>query len=285
MPSAFSDAPPQPARLWRGLLHWRLPASSGRLRPVALDPWRWTLLTLGLITLSLGGFAAQLWWSHHQAARQSADSAIAFIESRMAEIDEPMRRLHDADELRATELLCSPALTARLLHESLSSLLIQRLLVRSATDAHACGPAGAVQAPELAIEPGADLALLSQRSIATQLTAVRQIGGQRSAVALLDPRALSLPAHGPLAFSAGMAESISLKTADGRTLRVWGRQTPIREPIESLRATRHSAIYQLGVSVEISVPVTAWEEFFSSALALRPQESTSKVPFFCSDQV
>ena len=37
--------------------------------------------------------------------------------------------------------------------------------------------------------------------------------------------------------------------------------------------------------VEISEPVTACDETRSSALLLRPQESTSDVPFFWSDQV
>jgi len=37
--------------------------------------------------------------------------------------------------------------------------------------------------------------------------------------------------------------------------------------------------------VEMIVPVPAFDLSFSMALALRPQESTSKVPFACSAQV
>ena len=122
-----------------------------------LDAWRWCLMTLALMALSLGWVGAQAWWSHLQTARASADSALAFIEARLAEIDEPMRRLQGADELQSAALDCSPTLTARLLHESLSSLLIQRLLVRDAAGARACGPAGALVAPDLPIDPGVDL--------------------------------------------------------------------------------------------------------------------------------
>ncbi len=218
---------------------------------MVLDAWRWCLMTLVLVALSLGWVGAQAWWSHLQTARASADSALAFIEARLAEIDEPMHRLQGSDELQAAVLDCSSALTARLLHESLSSLLIQRLLVRDAAGARACGPAGALAAPDLPIDPGADLALVSQRSIATQLMAVRRIDAQHSAVALLDPRALALPTQGPWANAAGMADRISLQSADGRTLRVWGQQGPAGERVESLHVVRHSAQHRIAVSVEL----------------------------------
>ena len=48
---------------------------------------------------------------------------------------------------------------------------------------------------------------------------------------------------------------------------------------------KRNSFRRLLCSVEMSEPLTACEWSFSIAFALRPQESTSNVPFSCSDQV
>ena len=53
----------------------------------------------------------------------------------------------------------------------------------------------------------------------------------------------------------------------------------------SLAHWKRNSFSRLEERLEIAVPVTAWELSCSVAFALVPQESTSKVPFFCSDQV
>jgi EAL domain-containing protein (putative c-di-GMP-specific phosphodiesterase class I) len=198
-------------------------------RQVSLDPVRWLVLNLVLSLLFVALAAGVQLWQTHQAAALAAESALAFVDDRLDAIDTEARALLATPALMdaGTRAECSPEQTRRLLRDSLESTWVQRFWISHPAAALACGPEGVAAAIELPQAPGPHLSLMSGRSIAQQLLAVRRLDpagshGSPALVATVDRRSFDLPADGPWQSACVRGARLTLRAADGYRLQVWG---------------------------------------------------------------
>lgn len=227
-------------------------------RQVSLDPVRWLVLNLALCVLFVVLAALVQLWQTRQAAALAADAAMAFVDERLDSIDAETRALLATPDLgdARNRAECTPAQTRRLLRDSLESAWVQRFWISHPTAAMACGPEGASEAIELTQAPGPHLSLMSARSIAQQLLAVRRLDpdgpyASPALVAALDRRSFDLPSEGPWQSACVRGARLTLRAADGYRLQVWG---PAASPLGSSaievlqRSERHGA--QVSVQID-----------------------------------
>jgi len=251
-PSAFGDVETGirdgwPRRLRRALQRWMRP----RARLLDLDFWRCAALALALCTLATLGGVAWLWQSRAQAAATSAAAAIKFLDGRLDEIDAQAQGLAADVGAAVGDEPCPRDINQRLLRSSLDGLLVRRWWLQGEFGTIACGPEGPMPALELAPTPAGRLTLMSRRSIGVELLAVRPAGGSQSIVALLDPRALALPPHGPWQTDGATGGRITLHAGDGRPLQVWSRDGTAGPRNVLLQARQASARHGMAVGVDV----------------------------------
>jgi EAL domain-containing protein (putative c-di-GMP-specific phosphodiesterase class I) len=235
-------------RLWRAVA----PSEVQRERLVELQRGRVVALALALQVGALAVLATGIWLGKRTAAEASASAALTFVDERLddivATLEQVQRHLPDA---AAEHGLCSDRLTQELLRASLDSLLVQRVWLVAAEGVQACGPQGAGHLGELPPITGPGAALVSMRSIATDLVLARPLPDGRLLVARLDPRALALPTEGAGHLGDERGERITLHSSDGRMLRIWNAPEDDGARMASLTAHAKSARYDLAVTVEM----------------------------------
>jgi len=124
----------------------------------------------------------------------------------------------------------------------------------------ACGPQGPTPALDPAAAPDGRLTLMSRRSIGAELLAVRPIGGAQSLVALLAPRALTLPQQGPWQTDGATGERITLQAGDGRRLQVWSRDGAASPRKALIQAGQASTRHGMAISVDVD-RVGFWADY------------------------
>jgi EAL domain-containing protein (putative c-di-GMP-specific phosphodiesterase class I) len=222
-----------------------------RERFIELHPARVAVLAVSLQVIALVVLAALLWSSQRTAAVASARAAVAFVDQRLDELDATLRQVEGSVPGDSAESWsCPQALTQALLRTSLDSLLVQRMWLVAASGAQACGPQGPGSIGELPPIQGSWLALVSLRSIATELVLARRLVDGRLLAARLDVRALALPAAGPLDAAGDLGQRITLHSSDRRALRIWGHARTLGATMPSLRVELRSERHDLAVSVE-----------------------------------
>ena len=238
--------------VWQRLRRMRVFPPAQRERLVELHRGRVVALAVALQMVALALLAAGVWVGKRTAAEASAHAAVAFVDERLddleATLEQVRRRLPEASGEHAA---CTEALTQELLRASLDSLLVQRLWLVAADGVQACGPQGAGSIGELPPVTGTRPALVSLRSIATELVLVQRLPDGRLLAAKLDPRALALPADGPWDTTGDRGESISLHSSDKRTLRLWDAPGEQGAPMPSLRVHVVSERHDHAVSVQL----------------------------------
>jgi EAL domain-containing protein (putative c-di-GMP-specific phosphodiesterase class I) len=223
-----------------------------RERLIELHVGRVVVLALTLQLAFVGALVAALWLGHRAAAQASASAAVAFVDGRLEEIEASLRRIQSSlPEVTAETWVCSPGLTDELLRASLDSLLVQRFLLISDDGLRGCGPQGAGALGDLPPIKGSALALVSMRSIATEMVLARRLPDGRLLTAKLDPRALALPAGGRWYASGDRGERITLQSSDQRALRLWGAAGPLAASAPVLALHEPSQRYNFSVSVEL----------------------------------
>jgi len=266
-PSAFGDAETSIPDSWPRRLRRALqPGLRARARLLELDAWRCAAVAVALCTAATLASAAWLWQARAQAAAASATAAINFLDGRLDEIDAQAQRLAaEVDAIAAVTAVatagdlaatvgddpCPRELTQRLLSSSLDGLLVRRWWLQGEFGAIACGPEGPTAALQLAPSNDSRLTLMSRRSIAAELLAVRAISRSQSIVALLDPRALTLPQQGPWQTDGATGERITLHAGDGRRLQVWSRDGAAGHSETLIQARQHSTRHGMAVGVDV----------------------------------
>ncbi len=267
-PSSFGDAEADiaeawPRRLWRALQ----PGLRARPRLLQLDGWRCVALALALCTGATLGGLAWLWQARAQAAATSAAAAIDFMDARLDEIGVQAQGVAAAVAAAAAaaddagDEPCPRELTVHLLRASLDGLLVRRWWLQGEFGAIACGPEGPTAAMELVSAPDGRLTLMSRHSTGAELLAVRPLGGSRSIVALLDPRALALPTPGPWQTDGATGERITLYAGDGRSLQVWSRDGASGPTDALLKARQASSRHGMAVGVDVD-RAGFWADYF-----------------------
>ena len=222
-----------------------------RARLLELDFWRCAALALTLCALTTVGGLAWLWQARAQAAATSAVAALAFLDARLDEIDTQAQSLAADVTAAPGNEPCRREVALRLLRSSLDGLLVRRWWLLSEFGTVACGPEGPMPAPELSPAPDGRLTLMWRRSMGAELLAVRPLGGSRSIVAVLDPRALALPQQGPWQTDGATGEHITLHAGDGSGLQVWSRDGAVGARDALLQARQASARHGMAVSVGV----------------------------------
>ncbi len=269
-PSAFGDLEAAAPVSWRQRLQQALlRRNHKRARLLELDLWRCVALASVLCAATVLVGTAWLWQARSAAAATSATAALNFLDSRLDEIDDQAKRLAALVEATGSVEVCAREVVLGLLSGSLDSLLVRRWWLQGELGQVACGPEGATSALELAPARDRRLTLMSRRSIGAELLAVRSVGGSQSLVALLDPRALTLPQHGPWQTDGATGERITLHAGDGRMLQVWSRDgaTVPRDALIQARlaSTRHGM--SVGASVDQSGFWADWRRQLPGLLA------------------
>jgi len=238
--------------VWQRLRRALTLPSARRERPIELQRGRVVALAVALQVAALTVLAATLWLDQRTAAEASAEAAVAFVDGRLDELDVTLRqvegRLPEASDERWA---CTDELTQELLRASLDSMLVQRIWLVAADRAQACGPEGAGSLGELPPIAGPALALVSLRSIATELVVARRLSDGRLLAAKLDPRAMSLPAKGAWNAVGDLGGRITLHSSDQRALRIWDARGTQVAPMPSLRAHVRSDRHDHAASVEL----------------------------------
>ena len=273
---AAEDAPaPRPLGisplLW--LRRWRAQAAGRarqtaqqRTRRMALDGTRLLLLALSSGLLAGAAACLQVWWQQRLAVQTTAAATLAFVNSRLYDIEQEMRFLAPP----AGEPPCSDPQVATLLRASLASTLVRHFVQGQAGQDFACGPEGRVPVFELAGSAGPGLVLTSSGQISARLVLRKAGPGALVTQAELDPRALEQSAASvPLA---AVAQRVSLLSAAGHRLAV------LRSPGDSgpapaaekalLWASEPSADNAWSVLVEVDAPALLARFFRQMALAV-----------------
>jgi hypothetical protein len=242
----------QPMTAWQRLRSaLRLP-SIRRERLIELHTGRVAALALALQLVFLVALAATLWLGQRVAAQASASAAVAFVDERLDELDATLRRLQSSlPEASGEPWTCSAELTGDLLRASLDSLLVQRFVLSTDDGLKGCGPQGAGSLGDLPPIKGSALALVSMRSIATELVLAKRLPDGRVLAAKLDPRALALPAGGRWYAAGDRGERITLHSSDQRALRLWGAAGTASSADPVLGLDKPSQRHVFSVSVEV----------------------------------
>ena len=253
-PSAFGDVEVVAPDSWlRRLRRAFQPSMRARPRLLELDIWRSAALAMALCALATLGGAAWLWQARAQAAVESANAAIRFLDGRLDEIDAQARSLATDVASAAGDEPCPRELTSRLLRASLDGLLVRRWWLQGESGTIGCGPEGQTSALELPLSRDSRLTLMSRPSSGAELLAVRPAGGSKSIVALLDPRALALPQQGPWQTVAASGDRITVHGDDGRKLQVLSLSREGATGPEGiiLQASRASERHGMAVGVDV----------------------------------
>ncbi|MEY3253404.1 MAG: hypothetical protein RL227_2377, partial [Pseudomonadota bacterium] len=238
--------------VWQRLRRMRVFPPAQRERLVELHRGRVVALAVALQMVALAVLAAGVWVGKRTAAEASAHAAVAFVDERLDDLEATLEQVRrHLPEASGEHAACTEALTQELLRASLDSLLVQRLWLVAADGVQACGPQGAGSIGELPPVTGTRPALVSLRSIATELVLVQRLPDGRLLAAKLDPRALALPADGPWDTTGDRGERISLHSSDKRTLRLWDAPGEQRAPMPSLRVHVASERHDHAVSVQL----------------------------------
>jgi EAL domain-containing protein (putative c-di-GMP-specific phosphodiesterase class I) len=223
-----------------------------RERLLELQRGRVVALAVALQVVALVVLVTAVWLGKRAAAETSALAAVAFVDGRLDELDATLRQVQG--RLPATPAegwACTDELTQELLRASLDSLLVQRLWLVAADGVRACGPQGAGSLGELPPIAGPGAALVSLRSIATELVLALRLPDGRLLAAKLDPRALALPADGPWDADGDRGERITLHSSDERRLRLWEGPGEPGALVSSLGLQVRSERHDHAVSVEL----------------------------------
>lgn len=223
-----------------------------RERLVELQRGRVVALAVALQVVALAVLGTAVWLSKRSAAEASAAAAVAFVDRRLDELDATLRQVQGRLPAAPAEgWVCTDELTQELLRASLDSLLVQRMWLVAADGVRACGPQGAGWLGELPPIAGPTAALVSLRSIATELVLALRLPDGRLLAAKLDPRALALPAEGPWDAAGDRGERITLHSSDERRLRLWDAPGEQGAVMSSLRVHVLSERHDHAVSVEL----------------------------------
>ena len=248
-----SSAAPESAvslrtRIAQSLAGFFATASERRLRRMALDAARVAAAAGLALVCALGLTLAHLAWQVHHGARDVSQAALAFVDAQLDVLNDQLSRVALHPALQHPWDSCPPDLTALLVHESLSSLLVRQLTVSAADGRSDCGPAGALPPLELPVKPQPRLALVTQRSIDRQLVVLRATPSGHGLAAMLDPRSFNPGSDSDQHWARSTLWRITLVSADERPLLRWGVSAPpnILVPQQMAASTR----YQVGVAVQ-----------------------------------
>ena len=242
----------RPLSIWQRLRRALTLPGPQRERLVELQRGRVVALAVALQLVALTVLGASVWLGKREAAETSAAAAVAFIDGRLDELDATLRQIQGRLPVPPAEgWVCTEELTQELLRASLDSLLVQRMWLVAADGVRACGPQGAGSLGELPPIAGPTAALVSLRSIATELVLALRLPDGRLLAAKLDPRALALPAEGPWDAAGDRGERITQHLSDDRRLRLWDVPGEQGAVMSSLRVHRLSERHDHGVSVEL----------------------------------
>jgi EAL domain-containing protein (putative c-di-GMP-specific phosphodiesterase class I) len=241
----------RPLSVWQRLRRALTLPGPQRERRVELQRGRVVALAVALQVVACSVLGASVWLGKRTAAETSAAAAVAFVDERLDELDATLRQVQGRlPAASAEDWVCTEALTQELLRASLDSLLVQRMWLVAADGVRACGPQGAGSLGELPAIAGPTAALVSLRSVATELVLALQLPDGRRLAAKLDPRALNLPAEGPWDAAGDRGERITLHSSDERSLRLWDAPGVQGSVMSSLRVHRLSERHDHAVSVE-----------------------------------
>jgi EAL domain-containing protein (putative c-di-GMP-specific phosphodiesterase class I) len=223
-----------------------------RERLLELQRGRVVALAVTLQALALAVLVTAVWLGKRAAAEASAAAAVAFVDVRLDELNSTLWQVQGRlPATPAESWACTDELTQELLRASLDSLLVQRLWLVAADGVRACGPQGAGSLGELPPIAGPGAALVSLRSIATELVLALRLPDGRLLAAKLDPRALALPAEGPWDADGDRGERITLHSSDERRLRLWEGPGEPSALMSSLGLQVRSERHDHAVSVEL----------------------------------
>ena len=204
----------------------------------------WVSITVAA-SLGLGG------WQQEREAQADADAALRYVDGRLDALQAQLDRVATHPLLQRPMQGCPAALVSLLVRESLSSLLVQQVMVIGAEGRVGCGPEGPVPAPEVPPVHSDSLALVTRRAIDLQLMVLRTAPSGGVLLATLDPRSFVPDATQTWAHSP--QRRVTLMSADARALTGWGGAVgTTHESIDALRASRSSQRHQVAVVVDVN---------------------------------
>jgi EAL domain-containing protein (putative c-di-GMP-specific phosphodiesterase class I) len=208
------------------------------------------------VSLAAGGWSALGTWNAlHAEVRDGAAQVLAFVDTRLHDIDSEMSVLLAHPSLNVPSLTCDAALTTQLARASTSSVVVQSFVLTSDEQMIACHPFGTGAALYLPIQPRTRLSLTSTGEIRARVTATQRLGTSPHVLAaVLDPRAFEPGAFDMLPWASSPTVRYALLSVDGRRLATLGEHAAQGDIVASLRAVATSATRDVMVSAEIERP-------------------------------
>ena len=223
----------------------------GRARPMSLAPARVVLGVAAVLLISVATSLGLWWWQQGREAQADADAALTYVDGRLDALQTQLARVAAHPLLQGPSQSCTTALVALMVRESLSSLLIQQVMVIGADGTAGCGPDGEVPAPDVPPVHTDSLALVTQRAISLQLMVLRTAPAGGVLLATLDPR--SFVPDATQTWARSPQRRVTLMSADARALTSWvGVAGAPSNGIDALRATRSSLRHQVAVVVDVN---------------------------------
>ena len=221
-------------------------------RPLTLHGWRVILLVVSTVLLSVAATSVWIWSATSQRATETADHALAVMESRLFAIEQEMRHVADAAYEDMDWGACRPALATALTRASIASLHVRRFVLSADDMDGSCRPEGRSGTPFFPYEPTSRIAITSTGEIQTQLTAtLRRDTSGRVVSAVLDPRVFAMDGASHTSFRDDAQIGLSLLSADGRRLAPLGGSVAGHETVAALSATVRSSLRDVIVRADV----------------------------------
>jgi len=221
-------------------------------RSLSLHGWRVILLVVSTVLLSVAATSARIWSATSQRANDTADHALAVVQSRLFAIEQEMQQVADAAYEDKDWVVCRPALATALTRASIASLHVRRFVLSADDMDGSCRPEGRGGTPFFPYEPTTRIAITSTGEIRTQLMAtLRRDTSGRVVSAVLDPRVFAMDGAPHTSFRDDAQIGLSLLSVDGRRLAPLGGSEAGHETVAALGATVTSSLRDVIVRADV----------------------------------